>query len=80
MEKPWYILEFEEKEYLHNRKLFKKDIDFEKGDHRHCEICWDRLSCSKSDLNCGYYEEKSQSWICEECFNNFKSLFKWSVE
>ena len=77
MEKPWYIFEYERKDYLHQRKLKHKNIDFEILDHRHCELCWDKFSYQNDCLQKGYYEEKSQSWICEDCFNKFQSLFGW---
>ena len=78
MNKPWYMIEYEEKDYLHNKKLLLKDASFLGDDHRHCELCWERLSASSSDLHSGYYEPLSRSWICENCYSNFKDLFKWS--
>ena len=77
MEKPWYILEHEEKVYLHGKKMQLKNIDFDSNDHRHCELCWDKFAHHNDCLQKGYYEEESQSWICEDCFNEFKGLFGW---
>lgn len=80
MEKPWYIEEYEEKDYLHNKELqYKEFIGEDKNDHEHCELCWHRISNLKDDSHNGYYEELSKSWICDECFNDFKDLFGWSV-
>jgi len=81
MEKPWYILEYEEKDYLHGKKLELKGFTPDhSGDHRHCELCWARISYLKEDSNSGYYEIFSKSWICEDCYNNFKDLFGWTVK
>ena len=78
MKKPWYLIEYEEKEYLHKKELRKKDFTND-GDHRHCELCWNRFSSYEKDLHIGYYEPCSKSWICESCYNDFKDLFEWGV-
>lgn len=80
MEKPWYILEYEEKEYLHEKELQLKDFPQTLKDHRHCELCWNRFSNSKEDLHFGYYDSISKSWICETCYIDFKELFKWTIK
>ena len=80
MKKSWYIEEYEEKEYLHNKTLYAKKIIFsQRVDHVHCELCWQRLSNYKDDQDFGYYEPDSISFICERCFNSFKDLFGWKL-
>lgn len=80
MKKPWYILEYEEKEYLHSKKLEFKEVDYILPDHQHCELCWATFSQCSGDLHSGYYEVDSESWICKECYDSFKELFKWTTE
>ena len=80
MKKPWYIIEFEEKIYLHNKRIQLKRIEYESDQHEHCELCWARFSLHKDDLQFGYYESDSRSWICQTCCKDFKDLFKWTVE
>ena len=79
MKKEWYIIEYEQKTYLHNKTLLKKIFD-KSGDHRHCELCWNRISVEVDDANFGYYDCDSGSWICETCFGDFKELFNWKSD
>ena len=60
--------------------LSPRQFDAEKTDHVHCEICWAKFSKRPEDLHFGYYEEKSNSWICEECFQSFGALFHWQLK
>ena len=80
MKKPWYIVEYEEKTYLHNKTIQRKKNAFKSNQHEHCELCWARFSPHQNDLQFGYYEPDSQSWICDTCCNDFKNLFKWTIE
>ena len=80
MKKPWNIEEYEEKDYLHNRRLKRKQFvrpPDSRNDHEHCELCWNKISIYEGDLHFGYYEEESKSWICPTCYNDFKDLFGW---
>lgn len=80
MSKEWYILEYESKDYLHNKTLVYRPFPFGYMNHDHCELCWARFSKYKEDLQSGYFERESNSWICEECYENFKNLFRWIDE
>ena len=80
MEKPWYIEEYEEKDYLHGVKLELNEFKLPLPDHRHCELCWGRISAYDGDSHFGYYEPCSQSWICESCYKSLKDLFKWITD
>lgn len=71
MQENWYDWAVRTKDYLHNATLSPRQFDAEKTDHVHCEICWAKFSKRPEDLHFGYYEEKSNSWICEECFQSF---------
>ena len=35
---------------------------------------------NKEDLTQGYCTADQKYWICEECFNDFKEMFKFEVE
>ena len=77
MEKEWYVLEYERKDYLHNKRIFFQRYSGTNGNHRHCELCWNRFSGDAKDLQAGYYEPNSKSWICNDCYENYGKLFGW---
>lgn len=80
MDKEWYLLEYENKTYLHKRVLSFKSFQGSEGTHDHCELCWARFSKHLSDLQNGYYEPMSKSWICSDCYGKLAPLFEWTVE
>ncbi len=75
----WRLLN--QKDYLMNKKLMKTNYTkrSEKWDHDHCAFCWDKFSERKEDLTQGYCTLDKKYWICEECFNDFKEMFKFTV-
>ena len=76
----WRLLN--QQEYLMNAKLKKAEYKMpsEKWDHDHCAFCCDKFSEIKEDLTQGYCTADQKYWICEECFNDFKEMFKFEVE
>lgn len=76
----WRLLN--QKEYLMNAKLKKAEYTkpSEKWDHDHCAFCWDKFSENKEDLTQGYCTTDQKYWICEECFNDFKEMFDFTIE
>lgn len=80
MDNEWYLLEYENKTYLHKRVLYLKSFQGSEGIHDHCELCWARFSKHPSDLQNGYYEPVSKSWICSDCYGELASLFEWTVD
>lgn len=77
---------------LTNQETYLKGINLyyhkykkpsEKWDHDHCEFCMKTFieDCKEmSDCtNVGYSSLDNYYWICEECFKDFKDLFKWTV-
>ncbi len=46
--------------------------------HDHCDFCWEKIT-NKYDKN-AYTTLDEYHWICEECFNDFKDKFKWTVK
>ena len=79
IEKPWYIEEYKNKNYLHSRRLQLKDFANSDDQHRHCDLCKSRFS-NTPNQGSGYYQNSSKIWICETCYNDFKELFKWGVD
>lgn len=75
----WRLLN--QKEFLMNAKLIKTNYvkKSEKCDHDHCAFCWDKFSENGEDLTQGYCSADRKYWICEECFNDFKEMFKFTV-
>jgi hypothetical protein len=74
---------------LINQEKFLKDktlksADYkpysEKWNHDHCAFCQAAFSLYDNDLQKGYCTLDNYHWICEECFNDFKEMFNWSVE
>ncbi len=68
--------------YLFKKMLVHRRFEIqpgEKADHAHCEFCNDYFSLNENYLHEGYYEPKSQTWICEECFQDFREMFQWEV-
>ena len=51
-----------------------------RNDHDHCEFCWDKFANCDGCLGEGYSTEDRESWICDECFSDFKERFKWKVK
>ncbi len=82
MAKEWYMREYEERKDLHNKRLVYKVYKgpFPGDDHEHCTLCWQKISAYPEDHHSGYYEESSHSWICKNCFSQFKKLFGWEIE
>ncbi len=79
MKKEWFITEYEEKTYLHNKILLPYTFTGEKQDHDHCELCWAKFSPAPDDCHGGYYEPESKIPICTDCYSSLSSLFGWKV-
>lgn len=76
----WQIREYEENPELHNKTLVFRSFDLKQGEHLHCELCWNRFSLHNEDLQIGYLEEETKSWICQECFDECGNLFGWKIK
>lgn len=48
-------------------------------DHDHCEFCMAKFGTNLDELNYGYSTVNNYTWICEDCYNDFKEMFKWNV-
>jgi len=60
------------------RMIWKQSYD--NWDHDHCEFCFAEISEYDGVLHEGYCTLDEYHWICEECFEDFKDMFHWSVE
>ena len=83
-------LSFVEESRMLNKRLLKKKFEADGYyDHVHCEFCWAKISEYTDTLHYGYYTEiqvgaalemTREAWICEECYNDFKEMFHWTLE
>jgi len=48
-------------------------------DHDHCEFCWDKFAHYPDTLHQGYTTADNYYWICPDCMNDFKEMFKWTI-
>ena len=55
---------------------FLKFVDI---DHAHCSFCWAKFSDMEEDLHVGYITLDREDIICEECYNDFKDRFQWTL-
>lgn len=53
-----------------------------KEDHAHCGLCWKTLYGIEGFgfETKGYYCERTNVWICECCFQDYKKRFRWNVQ
>ncbi len=51
----------------------------EEWDHDHCEFCWNKFSNLPDTINEGYTTEDRRYWICPNCYDDFKEMFKWKI-
>jgi len=68
--------------YLKGAVLFYKSYADRKTetDHDHCEFCWAKFCETIPDaLKAGYTTSDDYRWICTECFEDFKGMFKFEV-
>jgi hypothetical protein len=66
--------------YLMNAQMvFSKYESSSCWDHDHCAFCFAKFSDSDKSLHYGYYTSDRNHWICENCFSDFKDMFRWQV-
>ncbi len=71
-----------QEKYLKDKHLvFRQYSPFRVGwDHDHCEFCGRKFSNSPNDLGEGYSTNDGYHWICQTCFEDFKSEFGWITD
>jgi len=67
--------------YLQSARLSKRIYKEHKEawEHDHCEFCSAKFSHHEDDLQVGYVTRDGYHWICEECYNDFKDIFRWKT-
>ena len=74
--KDWRITN--QKKYLDGAELISVDTTQMESDHEHCVFCWEKVL--KGDKESKFYATPNlKHWICENCFNDFKNEFKWTI-
>jgi len=48
-------------------------------DHDHCEFCSAKFSLAEHDLSRGYSTEEQYRWICDDCVDDFKEEYGWTL-
>ena len=64
--------------YLFGKRLKKQafHITRDEWDHEHCAFCSEKIDESTGEA---YSTTDNYHWICKECFEDFKELFKWEL-
>lgn len=50
-----------------------------KSDHEHCEFCLEEISDYPDAIKQAYCTDDEYHWICDDCYNDFKSSFDWTI-
>lgn len=68
-----------QEEYLFGRTLTLKKFIPIKTDHEHCEFCWEKIMNENHPdiIREAYVTNDEYYWVCPDCYNNFKEMFKW---
>lgn len=52
-------------------------------DHDHCELCGSKFMAQDraipDTLHEGYATDDEYSWVCAQCFADFRDHYRWSV-
>lgn len=80
MESDWRLFREQEK-YLKGATLVKRSYSSNNplNDHDHCEFCMVKFGKSTDALNHGYSTEDGNIWICQQCYDDFKKKFGWTI-
>jgi hypothetical protein len=86
------VTEEQEDWRLSNGGDFLNDLAFSKQaytryredwDHDHCELCFAEFveppSVEEGVLFKGYCTNDRYRWVCEGCFNDFKTHYRWQI-
>ena len=47
------------------------------SDHEHCEFCLEKISNYPNTIHDAYCTEDEYHWVCDNCYNDFKTRFNW---
>ncbi len=67
-------------DYLDSEKLVRDTFRAtETNDHDHCCFCWKTFSECPEDTHIGYCTDDRYYWVCDECYNDYKLIFRWDT-
>lgn len=68
-----------QEKYLHGVKLKHMNIKDKSNpsDHEHCEFCLEKISNYSDTIHEAYCTEDEYYWVCDNCYNDFRAMFKW---
>jgi hypothetical protein len=63
------------------RRRYRKYAKSPSWDHDHCAFCWAKFMVEDypNVLHQGYATADDYHWICEQCFEDFKDMFRWNA-
>lgn len=63
-------------DYLYEVELFLLNYQSKRSnwEHDHCEFCWEKFEDANQK---GYTTRDNYYWICTQCYNDFREMFKW---
>ena len=81
MKKDWRLLREQEK-YLHGVTLIRQTYEpvGSNNDHDHCEFCMSKFEKFNFSQSLVYCTEDKKIWICNQCYEDFKNLFSWTIK
>lgn len=70
-----------QEDYLQGKALkYTKFVTRGRNDHEHCAFCTAKIAEEGvGEYTCGYATEDLYWWVCEECFEDFKERFEWTL-
>ncbi len=75
MEKNWIIDEFIRAcDDFYNTPITYRSFPTE-TDHDHCAICWEKFGQGEGQLREGFYQEKTDRWLCWDCFRKIAKVY-----
>lgn len=49
-------------------------------EHEYCEFCMARFGNVNKDFKEGYRTQNYYYWVCEDCFDEYKEEYHWTVK
>ena len=68
------------KEYLIGKTILQKSFHPTfPTEYEVCVFCWAQFSGFEEDLQEGFCEPDTNSWICPRCLDRYTNAFEWNV-
>jgi hypothetical protein len=71
-----------QEQYLRGVTLYRRRYTSHRPgwDHDHCSFCWAKFSESLPDaFREGWTTSDGYYWICDQCFQDFRDRFEWTL-